>query len=79
MLGKTTYLCNFVKIKGKSIFPLRGAQVNSNFVACVKDRSGNPAAKRGIVADGLLGRPNRKKKIWIKKYLSILIDVNTRK
>lgn len=21
MLGKTTYLCNFVKIKGKSIFP----------------------------------------------------------
>lgn len=61
MLGKTTYLCNFVKIKGKSIFPLRGAQVNSNFVACVKDRSGNPAAKRGIVADSLLGRPNRKK------------------
>lgn len=21
MLGKTSYLCNFVKIKGKSIFP----------------------------------------------------------
>ena len=61
MLGKTTYLCNFVKIKGKSIFPLRGAQVNSNFVACVKDRIGNPAAKRGIVADSLPGRPNRKK------------------
>ena len=59
MLGKTTYLCNFVKIKGKSIFPLRGAQVNSNFVACVKDRSGNPAAKRGIVADSLPGRLNR--------------------
>lgn len=59
MLGKITYLCNFVKIKGKSIFPLRGAQVNSNFVACVKDRSGNPAAKRGIVADSLPGRPNR--------------------
>ena len=59
MLGKTTYLCNFVKIKGKSIFPLRGAQVNSNFVACVKDRSGNPAVKRGIVADSLFGRPNR--------------------
>mgnify|MGYP005931864927 CR=1 FL=1 len=39
MLGKTTYLCNFVKIKGKSVFPLRGAQVNSNFVACVKDRA----------------------------------------
>ena len=78
MLGKTTYLCNFVKIKGKSIFPLRGAQVNSNFVACVKDRSGNPAAKRGIVADSLPGRPNREK-LWIRKYLSILIDVNTRK
>lgn len=60
MLGKTTYLCNFVKIKGKSIFPLRGAQVDSNFVACVKDRSGNPAAKRGIVADSLPGRPNKK-------------------
>lgn len=59
MLGKTTYLCNFVKIKGKSIFLLRGAQTNSNFVACVKDRSGNPAAKRGIAADSLLGRPNR--------------------
>lgn len=42
MLGKTSYLCNFVKIKGKSIFPLRGAQVNSNFVACVKDRIGIP-------------------------------------
>jgi hypothetical protein len=78
MLGKTTYLCNFVKIKGKSIFPLRGAQVNSNFVACVKDRSGNPAAKRGIVADSLPGRPNREK-LWIRKYLSILTDVNTRK
>lgn len=59
MLGKTTYLCNFVKIKGKSIFPLRGAQVNSNFVACVKDRSGNPAAERGIAADSLPGRPNK--------------------
>ena len=61
MLGKTTYLCNFVRLKGKSIFPLRGAQINSNFVACVKDRSGNPAAKRGIAADSLPGRPNRKK------------------
>lgn len=78
MLGKTTYLCNFVKIKGKSIFPLRGAQVNSNFVACVKDRGGNPAAKRGIVADSLSGRPNRKKRLWIKKYLSISTDVNIR-
>lgn len=78
MLGKTTYLCNFVKIKGKSIFPLRGAQVNSNFVACVKDRSGNPAAKRGIAADSLPGRPNREK-LWIRKYLSILTGVNTRK
>lgn len=78
MLGKTTYLCNFVKIKGKSIFPLRGAQVNSNFVACVKDRSGNPAAKRGIVADSLLGRPN-KKRLWIRKCLNILTDVNTRR
>lgn len=48
MLGKTTYLCNFVKIKGKGIFLLRGAQINSNFVACVKDRSGNPTAKRGL-------------------------------
>lgn len=76
MLGKTTYLCNFVKIKGKSIFPLRGAQVNSNFVACVKDRSGNPAAKRGIVADSLPGRPNREE-LWMRKYLSILTDVNT--
>lgn len=47
MLGKTTYLCNFVKIKGKSIFLLRGAQIDSNFVACFKD--------------SLLGRPNRKK------------------
>ena len=75
MLGKTTYLCNFVKIKGKSIFPLRGAQVNSNFVACVKDR---PAAKRGIAADSLLGRPN-KERLWIRKYLSILTDVNTRR
>lgn len=79
MLGKTTYLCNFVKIKGKSIFPLRGAQINSNFVACVKDRSGNPAAKRGIVADSLPGRPNRKERLWMKKYLSILTDVNTRR
>lgn len=78
MLGKTTYLCNFVKIKGKSIFPLRGAQVNSNFVACVKDRSGNPAAKRGIAADSLLGRPNREI-LWTRKYLSILTDVNTRR
>lgn len=78
MLGKTTYLCNFVKIKGKSIFSLRGAQVNSNFVACVKDRSGNPAAKRGIVADSLPGRPNRER-LWMRKYLSILTDVNTRR
>lgn len=37
MLGKTSYLCNFVKIKGKSIFLLRGAQINSNSVACVRD------------------------------------------
>nr|DAG02919.1 MAG TPA: hypothetical protein [Microviridae sp. ctE3S2] len=36
-LGKTSYFCNFVKIKGKSIFPLRGAQINSNFVACVRN------------------------------------------
>ena len=78
MLGKTTYLCNFVKIKGKSIFPLRRAQVNSNFVACVKDRSGNPAAKRGIAADSLPGRPNRER-LWIRKYLSILTNVNTRR
>lgn len=58
MLGKTTYLCNFVKIKGKSIFLLRGAQINSNYVACVKYSSGSPAAKRGFAADSLLGRPN---------------------
>ena len=77
MLGKTTYLCNFVKIKGKSIFPLRGAQVNSNFVACVKDRIGKPASKRGIAADSLSGRPNGER-LWIRKYLSILTDVNTR-
>ena len=62
MLGKTTYLCNFVKIKGKGIFLLRGAQINSNFVACVKDRSGNSAANRGIATDSLFGRPNRKRK-----------------
>lgn len=38
MLGKTSYLCNFVKIKGKSIFPLRETQTNnSNSVACVRD------------------------------------------
>lgn len=63
MLGKTTYFCNFVKIKGKSIFLLRGAQIDSNFVACVKDRSGNPTAKRGIVADSLPGRPMEKKRL----------------
>lgn len=56
MLVKTTYFCNFVKIKGKSIFLLRGAQIDSNFVACVKDRSGSPTAKRGIAADNLIGR-----------------------
>lgn len=78
MLGKTTYLCNFVRLKGKVFSPLRGAQVNSNFVACVKDRSGNPAAKRGIAADSLLGRPNRES-LWIRKYLSILTDVNIRR
>lgn len=60
MLDKTTYLCNFVKIEGKSIFLLRGAQIDSNFVACVKDRSGNPAVKRGIAADSLFGRPIEK-------------------
>nr|DAL64597.1 MAG TPA_asm: hypothetical protein [Microviridae sp.] len=32
-----TYLCNFVRLKGKSIFPLRETQINSNFVACVRD------------------------------------------
>ena len=61
MLGKTTYLCNFVKIEGKSIFPLRGAQINSTFVAFVKHGSENLAAKRGITADILLERPIEKK------------------
>nr|DAS14780.1 MAG TPA: hypothetical protein [Bacteriophage sp.] len=28
-----TYLRSFVRLKGKSIFPLRETQVNSNFVA----------------------------------------------
>jgi hypothetical protein len=38
MLGKTTYLCNFVRLKGKSIFPLRGTQTNNrNSVARVRD------------------------------------------
>nr|DAK54851.1 MAG TPA: hypothetical protein [Microviridae sp.] len=38
MSGKESYLCNFVRLKGKSIFPLRETQINSNSVACVRDR-----------------------------------------
>jgi hypothetical protein len=61
MSGKETYLCNFVRLKVKSIFPLRETQINSNFVACVRDRSGKPAARRGLVTDSPLGRPNKYK------------------
>nr|DAG02841.1 MAG TPA: hypothetical protein [Microviridae sp. ct9ZF1] len=32
-----TYLCNTVRLKGKSIFPLRETQINSNFVARVRN------------------------------------------
>nr|DAH50714.1 MAG TPA: hypothetical protein [Microviridae sp.] len=28
-----TYLCNFVRLKGKSIFLLRETQINRNFIA----------------------------------------------
>nr|DAG72424.1 MAG TPA: hypothetical protein [Microviridae sp.] len=37
-----TYLCNTVRLKGKSIFPLRETQINSNSIACVRDCSENP-------------------------------------
>lgn len=62
MLGKTTYLCNFVKIKGKSIFPLRGAQINSNSVACVRDcRRVSERSGDMFEPESPPGRPNRKK------------------
>nr|DAX98748.1 MAG TPA: hypothetical protein [Microviridae sp.] len=32
-----TYLCDFVRLKSKSILYLRGAQIISNSVACVRD------------------------------------------
>nr|DAE84572.1 MAG TPA: hypothetical protein [Microviridae sp.] len=32
-----TYLCNIIRLKGKSIFPLRETQINSNSVACVRN------------------------------------------
>ncbi|QCS36754.1 hypothetical protein [Tortoise microvirus 97] len=37
LLTQNILSLQFRKIKGKSIFPLRETQINSNFVACVRD------------------------------------------
>ena len=76
MLGKTTYLRNFVKIKGKSIFP---PCAERKLIATLLRASGIEAKiLEEIVAESPLGRPNRER-LWTRKYLSILIDVNTRR
>nr|DAW15117.1 MAG TPA: hypothetical protein [Microviridae sp.] len=44
------YLCSFVRLKVKRFSHLRETQINSNSVACVRDCSVKPAAKRGLAA-----------------------------
>ena len=78
MSGKETYLCNFVRLKGKSIFPLRGTQTNnSNSVACVRDSRRvlkircSPMERlifNLFEPDSPPGRPNKNKQLKTKNH-----------